>query len=70
MYFAYFGKIASLKCLREINKEKLIEWLKGEAVGPQIIWNDELGGNIDHIEEHGVTVDDVEHVLAGSKRRS
>lgn len=30
----------------------------------QIIWNDEPGGNIAHIEVHGLTVDDVEHVLA------
>jgi uncharacterized DUF497 family protein len=30
----------------------------------QIIWNDEPGGNIEHIEEHGFTVEDVEHVLA------
>jgi hypothetical protein len=30
----------------------------------QIIWNDEPGGNVEHIEEHGLTVDDVEHVLA------
>jgi uncharacterized DUF497 family protein len=30
----------------------------------QIIWNDEPGGNIEHIEEHGLTTDDVEHVLA------
>lgn len=30
----------------------------------QIIWNDEPDGNITHIEEHGLTVDDVEHVLA------
>ncbi len=30
----------------------------------QIIWNDEPDGNIAHIEEHGLTVDDVEHVLA------
>lgn len=29
-----------------------------------IIWNDEPGGNVEHIEEHGLTVDDVEHVLA------
>ncbi|HKI31522.1 MAG TPA: hypothetical protein VKA46_06615 [Gemmataceae bacterium] len=29
----------------------------------QIIWNDEPGGNVEHIEEHGLTVDDVEHVL-------
>jgi uncharacterized DUF497 family protein len=33
-------------------------------VWQQIIWNDEPGGNIEHIEEHGLTVDDVEHVLA------
>jgi uncharacterized DUF497 family protein len=32
----------------------------------RIIWNDEPGGNIEHIEEHGCTVDDVEHVLANS----
>ncbi len=34
----------------------------------QIIWNDEPGGNIEHIEEHGLTVDDVEHVLANPDR--
>ena len=33
----------------------------------QIIWNEEPGGNIEHIEEHGLTVDDVEHVLANSE---
>jgi hypothetical protein len=33
-------------------------------VWQQIIWNDEPGGNVEHIEEHGLTVDDVEHVLA------
>ena len=40
----------------------------------QIIWNDEPGGNIEHIEEHGLTIDDVEHALADpvseSKSRS
>jgi uncharacterized DUF497 family protein len=30
----------------------------------QIIWNDEPGGNIEHIEEHGLTVEDVESVLS------
>lgn len=30
----------------------------------RIIWNEEPGGNVEHIEEHGLTVDDVEHVLA------
>ena len=29
-----------------------------------IIWNEEPGGNIEHIEAHGLTVVDVEHVLA------
>jgi hypothetical protein len=33
-------------------------------VWQQIIWNEEPGGNVEHIEEHGLTVDDVEHVLA------
>jgi hypothetical protein len=33
-------------------------------VWQQIIWNDEPGGNVEHIEKHGLTVDDVEHVLA------
>jgi hypothetical protein len=31
-------------------------------VWQQIIWNDEPGGNVDHIEEHDLTVDDVEEV--------
>ena len=30
----------------------------------QIIWNEEPGGNVEHIEEHGLTVEDVEFVLA------
>ena len=34
------------------------------TVWQQIIWNDEPHGNIAPIEEHGLTVDDVEHVLA------
>ena len=29
-----------------------------------IIWNEEPGGNIEYIEAHGLTVGDVEHVLA------
>ena len=36
----------------------------------QIIWNDEPGGNIEHIEEHGLTVVDVEYVLGGHESRS
>ncbi len=34
----------------------------------QIIWNEEPGGNLEHIEEHGLTIDEVEHVLAGYER--
>jgi len=30
----------------------------------RIIWNEELGGNVEHIDEHGLTVEDIEHVLA------
>ena len=30
----------------------------------QIIWNEEPDGNVAHVEEHGLTIDDVEHVLA------
>jgi uncharacterized DUF497 family protein len=37
-------------------------------VWQQIIWNDETGGNVEHIEEHGLTVDDVEYVLANPDR--
>jgi hypothetical protein len=33
-------------------------------VPQQIIWNEEPGGNIEHIETHGLTVEDVEYVLA------
>ncbi len=29
----------------------------------QIIWNDEPGGNVEHVEEHGLSIEDVEHVL-------
>lgn len=35
-----------------------------ESVWRQIIWNEEPGGNVEHSEEHGLTTDDVEHVLA------
>jgi hypothetical protein len=34
----------------------------------QIIWNEEPGDNVEHIEEHGLTVDDVEHVLGNPDR--
>ncbi|MGD9854812.1 MAG: hypothetical protein AB7U20_07655 [Planctomycetaceae bacterium] len=30
----------------------------------QIIWNEESGGNVEHVEEHGLTIEDVESVLA------
>lgn len=30
----------------------------------QIIWDPSPGSNIAHIEEHGLTIEDVEHVLA------
>jgi uncharacterized DUF497 family protein len=36
---------------------------KGRSVWQRIIWNEEPGGNVEHVEEHGLTVDDVEHVL-------
>ncbi|MBI3462524.1 MAG: hypothetical protein HY000_05610 [Planctomycetes bacterium] len=29
-----------------------------------IIWNEEPGGNVEHVEEHGLIVEDVEHLLA------
>jgi len=37
---------------------------------PQIIWNEERGGNVEHIEEHGLTIEDVESVLANPERRA
>jgi hypothetical protein len=41
----------------------------GEAtVWQQIIWNEEAGGNVEHIEEHGLTIDDVEYVLANPEK--
>lgn len=35
----------------------------------QIIWNPEPGGNVEHVEEHGLAVEDVEHVLANPEKR-
>ena len=35
---------------------------------PQIIWNEEPGGNVEHVEGHGLTVEDVECVLASPER--
>jgi uncharacterized DUF497 family protein len=34
----------------------------------QVIWNEEPGGNVEHIEEHGLTIEDVECVLANPDR--
>lgn len=33
-----------------------------------ILWDDEPGGNADHIDEHGLTKDDVAHVLNNPER--
>jgi hypothetical protein len=33
----------------------------------QIIWDGSPDGNVEHIDEHGLTVDDIEHVLAYSE---
>ena len=35
----------------------------------QIIWNEEPGGNVEHIEEHGLSTEDVEAVLFDPHRR-
>ena len=32
----------------------------------QIIWNEDRDGNVEHIEQHGITIEDVEHVLEHS----
>jgi hypothetical protein len=29
----------------------------------EFIWSDEIGGNIRHLAEHGLTMDDFEHVF-------
>ena len=33
------------------------------AIMLNVIWNEEPEGNIDHVQDHGLTVEDVEHVL-------
>jgi uncharacterized DUF497 family protein len=33
-----------------------------EAAMP-VIWNDDPGENVEHIQEHGLTVEDIEYVL-------
>ena len=40
-----------------------------KPVFQQIIWNEEPGGNLEHIEEHGLAADDVEYVLANPESR-
>jgi uncharacterized DUF497 family protein len=40
----------------------------GATVRPQIIWNEEPGGNVEHVEEHGLTIEDVERAMAGPER--
>ena len=34
----------------------------------QIIWNEEPGGNVEHVEEHSLTTEDVEAVLLSPER--
>ena len=29
----------------------------------QVVWDPTPGGNVEHVEEHGLTTDDVDHVL-------
>lgn len=33
-----------------------------------IIWDDSPGGNVEHVEEHDLTVDDIEFVLENYER--
>jgi hypothetical protein len=35
-----------------------------------IVWDDLPGGNVEHIEEHDLTTDDVDHVLANYLSKS
>ncbi len=41
----------------------IIHIVEGNRVWRQVIWNEEPGGNVEHIEQHGLSVEDVEHVL-------
>jgi hypothetical protein len=38
--------------------------MEQDSVWQQVIWNEEPGGNVEHVEGHGLTVEDVEHVLS------
>lgn len=35
-----------------------------------VIWDPTPGGNVEHVEEHGLTTDDVDHVLASHESAS
>jgi len=35
----------------------------------QIIWDDSAGGNVEHIEQHGLTTDDVDFVLGNHESK-
>lgn len=35
-----------------------------------ILWDDEPGGNVEHIDEHGLSIEDVEHVVANAEAAS
>jgi hypothetical protein len=36
----------------------------------QIIWDDSPGGNVEHVEEHDLTTDEVDHVLQNYESKS
>lgn len=33
----------------------------------QVVWDDSPGGNVEHVEEHDLTTDEVDHVLEHSE---
>ena len=48
----------------------MLYWDGAETRDEAVIWNEEAGGNVEHIEEHGLTIGDVEHVLGTYESRS
>jgi len=36
----------------------------------RIIWDQSAGGNVEHVEEHDLTTDDVDHVLQNHESRT
>jgi hypothetical protein len=56
--------IIAIHCIIALTCYSRISGSEGARIWRQIIWNEEPEGNVQHIEEHGLTVDDVEHVLA------